>query len=122
MKDNFKNTELDHAFRQAIEQMEVQPSESFWNKAEAEILKKENLSYRRKLLLWRSISASVIVFLLFTSLYIFNLKRKTPSEKTELIAAQVKPNETFVQPLSSNLIETTNQKIFLLIISFQKNN
>ncbi len=81
MKSDNMDKELDSAFRKSVEQMEIDPSEEFWEKANAEITAKENLSNKAKAFKWRSISF-VLVFVVAALLsYAVYLQGKMPEDR-----------------------------------------
>ena len=74
MEKNFNDNELDRAFRQGMEDMDLTPSESFWAKSESNILEKENISIAKKLFWWKVAAGSLSAVVVVSMFYIFHLQ------------------------------------------------
>ncbi|HEY4797837.1 MAG TPA: outer membrane beta-barrel protein [Bacteroidia bacterium] len=92
MKKFNNDNELDRAFRHGLDDIEVEPSDSFWKKAEADILHRENISYRKNIFRWKLFSGLLSVLLIISGFFLFRQheitdgkinRMKSSVEKTE---------------------------------------
>lgn len=97
MEKNFNDNELDRAFRQGMDSMEVEPSELFWAKSESTILGKENISFRKKLFRWKTTTVSLTVLVVASVLYIFNLQNDSRLKPTA--------SANFINPVINGEVE-----------------
>ena len=113
MKDDFNDNELDRAFRQGIEPMEMEPSASFWQKAESDILAKENFSFRKKLFQWKAAASVLSVVVVSGAFYIFHLQNKLSVKEKEMTVAVASPHKEISNEAKNKIVQTVSENKFI---------
>jgi hypothetical protein len=111
MKEKFTDSSIDQTFKEAVDPMEIQPSEKFWTEASDSILERANQSYTRKVRIWKTTSLMLAVMLASLVFYTFYAGNKINSIQQQITSLEK-------QQVSGDNKEKTNEP---LIVSDNKN-
>ncbi len=87
MNNKHPERDIDSIFKNAIDPVETEPSDKFWNRTYEEIIKRENKVYNKQMLLWKIISSilgTAIVLLAFYSFYIHDRVNNVENQLTQV--------------------------------------
>ncbi len=95
MSEKLTNNNIDDIFRNSIDNMETEPSESFWINASEDALFKSNLIKKRSINRWRIVAAVFSIAVMGLTAYIIYMQKQLNDVKSKLVAAE---HVTYIQP------------------------
>ena len=99
------NNELDKIFRDSIENMETEPSESFWTKASEENLFKNSLVQKKTANRWKLVAATLAIALIGLSGYTVYIQKQVSILNKKVSSIAIENN---VKPANINSVASAN--------------
>ena len=111
MKNKFPDNELDSAFKKAVEPMELDPSDEFWERAERTIAENTSAINHTKALRWRGTAIALALLLGVSVFYIAYLHNQLAETKTEIADNRI-PQQQKITVMQENKNNSPKQSNF----------
>lgn len=105
MNEKLTNKDIDNIFRNSVENLETEPSESFWIKASEDTLFKSTQAHSREVTRWKMVAFALAAMLLASSAYVVYTQKQVSIIKHEVSRLEKKTEQT---PALGNAIVAQN--------------